>query len=232
MKIRTICSAFSLAAVLSLAASASATTILLDSNSSTVQFSGYTGSGTIPSNEESIPNTYNLCTNNCGGGWANAIGTSDWVSFNPYTGPNSIAPGTSFPYPAPNGTYVYTDTFLGASTDSGTISVLADDTTSVFLNGNLIATAAGATQSVCATATPNCTTVSTFNLPAADFDNGTNVLTFDVQQLFGGATGLDFEATICAPNSPISVTPEPCSILMLGTGLLAAAGTIRRRLRA
>jgi PEP-CTERM motif len=234
MKTRTICSILSLAAVLSLAASASATTILLDSNSSTVQFTGYTGPGTIPSGFEDIPNTFNLCTNDCGG-WASAIGTSDWVSFNPYTAPNSDAPGTYYPYSAPNGTYDYSDTFQASSSSSGTISVLADDTISIYLNGNLIVAAAGATQSICAASTPNCTTVATYTLPTADFADGTNVLSFDVQQLFGGATGLDFEGTLSTsgdinnPPAP-SPTPEPSSIFMLGTGLLAAAGTVRRRL--
>jgi len=204
--IRASCYAFVLSCC---ALVANGATITLDSNSSTVFY------GTYPTGAA----TYNIGTG--GGVWAGPIGTSSWVSFNPNTYPGGgVTP--------PNGTYNYYDAFTAAAGDIGSITVLADDTTSVYLNGFLIAPSAPIISDPavpCTIGTPNCATYATYVLPQSDFLNGTNVLSFGVQQAFGAATGLDFEATI-------GPTPEPSSILMLGTGLLSAAGMVRRRIKA
>ena len=80
--------------------------------------------------------------------WHAALGSSEWVGSTATSGPD----GTVDP---PKGTYVYTTTFTADSTYSGTIDVLADDTTSVWLNGVEIASAGRA---VTVTANPLAST--------------------------------------------------------------------------
>ena len=156
-----------------------------------------------------------------GGVWAAATGNSSWVSNNAgnYPGGSNVEP---------TGSYNYSTTFVDTTpgTSSGTVTVLADDTASVYLNGNLIAAAASpATAGTCDSSTPNCTVDATYDLTG--FIDGTNVLSFVVLQEHGSAEGLDFSGTVST-----SVTPEPSSLLLMGTGLLGFAGMVRRRVQA
>ena len=159
--------------------------------------------------------TYNVGTGNV---WAAPGGSSSWVSNN-----RGNYPGGS--NTEPTGVYDYSTTFFDnlASTSYGTITVLADDTASVYLNGNLIAPAASpATAGTCDSGTPNCTVPATYNLTG--FVNGVNTLSFDVLQEHGSAEGLDFYGSVST-----SVTPEPNSLLLMGTGILGCASLLYRR---
>ncbi len=155
--------------------------------------------------------------------WHAPTGNSSFVSYNANTGPTSNLV-------APNGDYIYNSTFtltpaqLAGAT--GSITVLADDTVSVFLNNSLILQAAGPLSAAnpyteCSNVGPNCETPLTFTLTG--LQAGLNQLEFDVKQVDGADEGLDFSGSI---NS--SAVPEPLSLALLGTGMLALVGLSRR----
>lgn len=160
--------------------------------------------------------TYDIGT---GGIWASPVANSSWVSQNPNSAPNGG-------YIAPNGTYTFSTTFtLASDMYAGSIYVMADDTTDVWLNGTLVQNFAGGPNSTCQTAQPNCRVALLVNLPQVAFVSGVNTLTFNVHQTNESAEGLNF-------GGSISSVPEPGSLILLGTGLFGAAGEVFRRMRA
>ena len=217
-----------LALSLGIAANGNATTISLGSYATTASNPGFDNTATsyIPGSstvDTGSTDTYDI---SAGGVWHAPTGGSSYVSFNAGTGANLT-------YIAPNGDYVYQTTFGTPSKSSGdwdeasgTLTVLADDTLSVYLNGNLILASAGPMgagneYSHCSDVGPGCLTPFTFN-----FDgilDGTNVLTFDVQQVNSWNEGLDYSGSVTT-----SLAPEPSSLALFGTGLLGIVGMMRR----
>ena len=160
--------------------------------------------------------------------WAGPVGSSSWISQNPNTYPGGSVT-------APDGYYTYTTTFTaaGAGLYTGSLSLLADDTVAVFVNGAttpIIAAGAIGGDGKCSDNDPSCTLYNGIDSDLFTFDptlvSGLNTLTFVVEQTGLASEGVDFSGTIST-----SMVPEPGSLMLLGTGLLSVAGILIRRRR-
>ncbi len=238
-----------LGAVLAASASAFAATIQLGSfgtgdpnmgnGNSAVNYAGYTIGNYTGNLTDFVqnPSAYILSGTassvNIGAGapWANAMTNSSWISYTANTNPAS--PGSPSVV-APQGYYTFTTTFSEATAGMYTIalSVLADDTTAIYLNtgsGNVNQVLAGplGNDGACSQFGINCETPTNESFNAALGAGTTDTLTFVVEQTGFADFGLDFTGSV----TPISPTPEPSSLMLLGTGLVGAAGMMFRRRR-
>jgi hypothetical protein len=161
--------------------------------------------------------------------WALPIAGSSWIS-DAQTGDPS-QPGFTV---LPDGTNVLFSQsfFLNGTIIAADLTVLADDTTSVVVNGTTIFAAdldpAGGFPK-CSAEPIGClkTTEETFTLAELSpyLLQGTNTISFDVYQESGSSFGLDYKGRITASDCP-----EPASVGLIGAGLVFL-GLASRRLR-
>jgi hypothetical protein len=119
----------------------------------------------------------------------------------------------------PNAIFYQTFTNPAGTSLSGTITVWADDTAGVYLDGMLLM-APDYSQEIgihCAPSGITCTNQGT----TIDFTTspGTHTLSFDVYQTGGWTYGLMYDGSVTG-ESPVL---EPCTYMLVGTGLAALA---------
>jgi hypothetical protein len=160
-------------------------------------------------------------------GWSNALGNSSWISF-AKTG-NPAGPGY---FQVSNGTTVsfFDHFFMPGTASSAWLEVMADDSTSVILNGVTLVHEASTSNNnyrTCSDFEIGCRGAYMIDLPVSLLTTGDNVLEFQVAQRAGSSFGLDYFGEIV---DPVAEIPEPATLSFLSTGLLGFAGIMRRKL--
>ncbi len=158
--------------------------------------------------------------------WYTPAGTT-WVS--PWPSGDPSAPEFYSPV---NGTnVVLTHMFqipLNFLVTSAMLQVLADDTSSGWLNNSLLFPAGSGTSTHCVGTPPGCveSTMWTGSVATNLFHSGTNILQLPTEQLNGQSFGANWVLEVSGTQR--SEVPEPGTLFMIAIGLMIA-GTRRWR---
>jgi hypothetical protein len=166
-------------------------------------------------------------------------GSAEWISFDP-AGIDSCGGSTTqtvnktqshFCGLAAGDTATFTQTFtiLGSVIGNYNLAVLADDTTSVTVNSNLLEAQGAGFSGGCAASGIGCSQAEEgiITIPNADLNVGSNILTFTVLQGNSGSEfGLEFDL-----NQTAAAAPEPATLGLVGFALLGVGLLRRFRLR-
>ena len=164
--------------------------------------------------------------------WAVGPGEAEWISFE-NTGWCTATNGACITLPNTTSladpTAVFTQTFTDdiGTVLTGSVTVWADDSAAVYLDGSLISAPATLLQGPvhCSPASGiTCTGDGTI----VDFTTtpGTHTLTFDVYQTGGATFGLLYDGSV---SDNWRCVPEPASWILLGIGLIAVGSRNIRR---
>jgi hypothetical protein len=152
--------------------------------------------------------------------WLTPPPTGTWW-INPYHAESNGQPFDD----APEGLYIYQTTFTlapGWTNASLSGAWAVDNSGTMNLNGNLVSTIAD----------PGFRALTDFSATIQSwFVTGTNTLTFDVHN-DGSSCGCQNPTGLLVQISGTvsSTTPEPSSLLLMGSGVLGLAGVVRRKL--
>lgn len=156
--------------------------------------------------------------------WAAPLAGSDWISYGS-TGDHSD-PGFFSPPDRTLVTFTTQFTLSGAITGAS-LKVLADDSTSVVLNGHTLIAADTQPGRKCSNNPVGCLVSTEGVFTFAELDpylvDGSNTLSFGVVQVAGSSFGVDFAGSVD------DATPEPATIAFIGAGLIALAAVRRRK---
>lgn len=158
--------------------------------------------------------------------WAGAFDGSDWISY----GSTGASGDPGYFAPANGITVTFTTQFvLSGAINGAYLDVMADDSTSVVLNGHTLIAAVTTPGTTCSADPVGCLTstegIFTFAELGPYLFDGTNTLAFGVVQVGAYSFGVDFAGGIDDAAS----TPEPATVAIIGGGLVVLASLRRRK---